>query len=181
MLAAAVLALSVLSAVAVNSFVKRSHPIRYEKLIYKYAEDYGVSPVLILAVIKTESDFDPEAISSAGAKGLMQITDETFDWLMTKTGEKLDTELLYDPDTSIKYGSFFLKMLLDEFQVTDTALAAYNAGRGRINGWLADSSLSPDGKTLSYIPISETRYYVYKVNNAIKMYESLYNLKMDES
>lgn len=161
------------SAALYISAVRLTYPLKYETLIEKYSTEYGVPQNLLLAVIKTESSFDPTAVSSAGALGLTQITPETFSWLQTKTGESLDAEQLQDEETAIKYGALFLGLLLDEFEDTETAVAAYHAGRGRVNGWLADESISPDGKTLGDIPIPETAHYVRKVMRAVNIYEKL--------
>lgn len=157
-----------------KSILKSLYPLKYTEYVEKYSAEFGVEKELLYAVIKTESSFNPEAVSHADAVGLTQITPETFDWLKTKLGEENLNLSLLDPETSIKYGAFFLSYLLDEFENTDTALAAYHAGRGRVNGWLKDENISPDGKTLAEIPISETAHYVKKVNRALKIYCNLY-------
>ena len=157
-----------------KTVMKTFYPLKYAEYVEKYSAEYSVDPRLVYAVIKTESSFNPDAVSYADAVGLTQITPETFEWLKTKLGEE-DSELsLFDPETSIKYGSFFLSYLLNEFENTDTAVAAYHAGRGRINGWLADKNISPDGKILTDIPIPETAHYVKKVNRALNIYKNLY-------
>lgn len=157
-----------------KSVMKMLYPMKYTELVEKYSAEYGIEKELLYAVIKTESSFNPNAVSNADAVGLTQITPETFDWLKTKLGEKNSELSLLDPETSIKYGAFFLSYLLDEFGNTDTAVAAYHAGRGRINGWLEDKNISPDGKTLADIPIPETAHYVKKVNKALNIYKNLY-------
>lgn len=150
------------------------YPLKYSDTAQKYAEEYGVDKALVFAVIYTESHFDPEAVSQADARGLMQITPDTFAWLQTKTGEKLGEEELFDPETNIKYGCLFLSMLIDEFGDTKEAVAAYNAGRSRVNEWLSDPELSKDGKTLIKIPFSESAHYVSKVGRARNIYSNLY-------
>lgn len=148
--------------------------MKYTEFVEKYSAEYGVEPELVYAVIKTESSFNPDAVSDADAVGLTQITPETFEWIKTKLGEENNNSSLHNPETSIKYGAFFLGYLIDEFGNTDTALAAYHAGRGRVNGWLDDKEISPDGKTLSDIPIPETAHYIKKVNKALNIYNNLY-------
>jgi len=159
-----------------NPILKTTLPTDYDKLVAKYAKEYSVDAALIYAVIKTESGFNPAAKSSADARGLMQITPDTFEWLQTKTQDSYELEALFEPDVNIKYGVFFLSMLIREFNNTETALAAYNAGMNRIKGWLQDPDLSDDGKSLKYIPISETRYYVKKVVSALELYKKVYKL-----
>lgn len=157
-----------------KTVIKLIYPMKYTEYVEKYSAEYGVDSELVYAVIKTESSFNPDAVSNADAVGLTQITPETFEWIKTKLGEE-DKELsLYDPETSIKYGAYFLSYLLNEFENTDTALAAYHAGRGRVNGWLEDEKISPDGKTLNEIPVPETAHYVKKVNKALNVYNNLY-------
>lgn len=157
-----------------KTVMKLSYPKKYGEFVEKYSAEYGVDEELLYAVIRTESSFNPSAVSSANAVGLTQITPETLDWLKFKLGEEDESVSLLDPETSIKYGAFFLGYLLDEFESTDTALAAYHAGRGRVNLWLTDPQISPDGKTLSQIPVKETAHYVDKVNRALNIYSNLY-------
>ncbi len=154
--------------------MKLLHPKKYGEFVEKYSIGYQVDPNLIYAIIKTESSFRPDAVSSANAVGLTQITPETFEWLQLKMGETQKNLSLTDPETSVKYGAFFISLLLAEFEEKDTAIAAYHAGRGRINEWLADPEISPDGKTLEKIPIPETAHYVKKVNKAYNAYNNLY-------
>lgn len=158
-----------------RSLMKIVYPIKFAEYVEKYSSEYGIEKELLYAVIKTESSFNPEAVSNANAAGLTQITPETLEWLQMKLGEEDERIDLHDPETSIKYGAFFLSYLLEEFGCRDTALAAYHAGRGRVNGWLNDKSLSPDGLTLAEIPVPETAHYVKKVNKALNAYYNLYS------
>ena len=159
---------------AVNRYATWSYPRDYADLVEQYADQYDLPRELLYALIRTESHFDAKAVSSADARGLTQITPETFEWLMLKQGETLQLEALFEADVSIRYGAFFLRMLLDEFGETRTALAAYHAGRGRVNGWLRDPDISPDGRTLERIPFAETEHYVHKVTLAEKRYRMVY-------
>ena len=163
-----------------RSVMKIIYPLKYSEYVEKYSADFGIDKNLLYAVIKTESSFNPDAVSSADAVGLTQITPETFEWLKTKLGEEEKDISLTDPEVSIKYGAFFLGYLLDEFSNTDTALAAYHAGRGRVNEWLEDESISPDGKNLAEIPIKETAHYVRKVNKALNVYNKLYQERINQ-
>lgn len=153
----------------------QQYQLKHTEFVEKYAAEYGVDKALLYAVIRTESSFNANAVSSAGARGLTQITPDTFSWLQTKTGEKLELEMLFDPETSIKYGAFFLSMLLKEFGETETALAAYHAGRTKVNSWLKDREISPDGKTIPVIPIQQTSHYVNKVMSAYQKYKEIYD------
>ena len=159
---------------------KAVYPCKYTFEIHKYADEYGVPRALLFAVIHTERGFDPNAVSSAGALGLTQITPETFHWLQTKTGEELPDTALYEPDVSVRYGALFYSMLLSEFGGdTRTAVAAYHAGRGQVNAWLRDTQYSSDGKTLEIIPSRDTNHYVYKVTKALNIYNNLYEKELN--
>lgn len=146
-----------------------THPILYAELIDEYSGEYGVPPEIICAVIETESSFRADAVSGAGAIGLMQITRETFWWLLTKAGEDMDVDRLYDPEINIRYGTYFLSLLYEEFGDWDTVCAAYNAGRSRVHGWLDDPDITKDGKLVN-IPITETAEYVVKVRKSAEKY-----------
>ena len=133
----------------------------------------------VYAVIRTESEFEPEVVSRANAKGLMQMKDTTFTDLQRRAGEPepLPPESLFDPETSIRYGVYYMRLLLDQFEDTDTMLAAYNAGPGTVGGWLEDADCSRDCKTLYHIPYEETLHYVERVRKAQEMYRTLYDLE----
>ncbi|MBQ9673958.1 MAG: lytic transglycosylase domain-containing protein [Ruminococcus sp.] len=154
------------------------YPTTYSNYVNAYSEKYDVDPDLVYAVIYTESHFDANAESPAGAFGLMQITSDCFDFLKPQIQEvdKDDYKLkdLFKPGVSIKYGTFFLGYLLDKYEVEETAIAAYNAGFTTVDNWLADSTYSKDGKTLDYIPYEETKNYVEKVESAKNKYKELY-------
>ena len=150
------------------------HPTEYDEYVYKYAEEYEVEPNLVFAVIKAESNFDPNAESNVGALGLMQIMPETFEWLQTyKNGEvSMDYTYLYEPEVNIEYGCIFLQFLLDRYTSEETAVAAYNAGFGTVDNWLVDESYSTNGETLDKIPYPETKTYVKKVMLAKNYYDN---------
>ncbi len=170
-----VAAVAVMAAVTSVSVMKVLYPMKYTDYVVKYSELYGVDAELIYAVINTESSFNPEAVSDVGALGLMQIMPDTLDWICTKTGEKLEFESLKDPEISVRCGTYLLSCLLDEFENDETALAAYHAGRGRVNNWLSDGDVSSDGKTLDRIPYRDTAHYVSKVMRAKNIYVNLYD------
>lgn len=150
-------------------------PDEYLSCIEKYSNEYNIPKELICAVINTESSFNPNARSHAGALGIMQITEETFNWLQYKMGIEgtYTKEELLDYETNIKFGTYFLSLLYNEFQNYDTALAAYNAGRGNVNKWLEDPKISKEG-VLTNIPFEETSNYIKKVNKAKLKYTELY-------
>lgn len=158
------------------------YPLKYEDIVYRCAEEYELPPSLILAVIHTESKFDPEAQSAVGAKGLMQLMDSTYEWVQKSlTDAPQPLEKIYEPEANIRCGCRLLQYLLQRFDNVETALAAYNAGAGRVSKWLGDAAYSDDGVTLKTIPLTETRQYVERVLKAKEAYQTIYNVDGEES
>lgn len=155
------------------------YPRGYSEYVEKSAKEFDLDPALVYAVIRTESNFNPDAVSGADAHGLMQITSDTFAHYGNLRGESesYSTEALYDPAVNIEYGCHILRDLLDTFNDEKCAVAAYNAGPGNVEQWLSDSEISPDGKTLvtEKIPFEETRSYVERVEESKEMYHKLYD------
>ena len=133
-------------------------PLRHEDIIRQQAAEKGVDAALIAAVIYSESKFD-DATSPAGARGLMQITPEAANEIERLSGgTSFRVDDLSDPEINIRYGTFFLRELLDRFDGdVAAALAAYNAGPSNAEEW-GGSEL-----TVSEIPFPETRAYVEEV------------------
>ncbi len=153
-----------------------THPIEYSDLVEQYADENGLDKYLVYAVIKTESGFDPHAVSNVGARGLMQIMEDTFDWIKYRMGDEETSYLsMYDEETNIRYGCWLLGYLYDEFGNVETTMAAYHAGRGQVNQWLADKDISADGVHLDEIPIADTAHYVRKIVRAMDVYKKLYS------
>ncbi len=156
---------------------RAQHPTDYQEIISRYSEEYNVPKDIIFAVIKVESGFDPEAESSAGAIGLMQMIPSTFEWLTGEEhlDENLPTRKLRDPEVSIRYGTYYLAYLYRCFDYNwNTVFAAYNAGEGNVRKWLKNSEYSDGNGNLVHIPFTETRSYVSKVKKARNMYLELY-------
>ena len=147
------------------------YPLAYEEHITKYANEYGLDKFLIMAVIRTESDFVPDAHSGM-AGGLMQLTEETAAWNAERIG--IEVYDYMDPETNIMLGCHYLRYLIDHYGVIDTALAAYNGGMGNVYSWLSDERYSIDGKSLVEIPFTETKNYVIRVNEAWTYYRENY-------
>lgn len=154
-------------------FLKAFYPKKFSEYVEKASADYNLDEELIYAVIRTESGFDPDAESIAGAKGLMQLMPESFEWVQKLRKETLDENQLFDPAINIDYGCYLLKYFLDYYKTEQCAIAAYNAGFV-VSDWLKNDEYSKDGRTLYYIPYKETSDYVDKVENARNMYIKLY-------
>ncbi len=157
-----------------RSMLKSLYPIHYADFVEVYSKQNNLSEFFVYAVIKCESNFDKDAVSYADARGLMQLLPSSFEWLMTKTGEELSEEMMFDPETSIKYGCYLYGMFLEEFGSEREAVAAYHAGPGNVRKWLKDDRYSADGKTLYEIPFDNTKTYVERVMQTKEIYEKLY-------
>lgn len=149
------------------------YPQEYSDYVELYAEKYNVPTEIVFSVIHTESEFDPLAISSAGAVGLMQITPETYDWLLYVRKEEKVGELT-DPRVNIDFGTYFISYLYKKFGDYNTVFAAYNAGVNRVSSWLEDDRYSSGGRLIK-IPFEETENYIKKVNNTMTKYKQLYS------
>lgn len=152
------------------------YPRPYFDLVAQECAATGEDPALVSAVIYHESRWDREAESSAGARGLMQLTEGTYQWLRSLEGlEEGDQDRLFDPEENIHYGCALLRLLLDRYDGrAETALAAYNAGLGNVGEWLQDAAYSDDGATLKEIPFPETAHYVEAVLATREKYRVLY-------
>jgi len=151
------------------------YPLKYIDIVKTNCEKYNIDPLLIVAVIKAESNFDDKATSKKSAKGLMQVRDDTALWCAEKMNINLNTENLYDGETNIKIGTWYFDYLINHFNGNlDVCLAAYNAGMGNVTKWLDNNNYSSDGVNLSHIPFGETKKYINKVKNNYKIYKFLY-------
>ncbi len=174
-------------AILAGIFAVRSRfRLKYPELIRKYSAEYGLDPTYVAGVIYTESKFRERAVSRVGARGLMQIMPKTGAEIAQALGERLDPEdpedleRLFDPETSIRYGCYYLRQQLDRFdQNAAVTLAAYNAGPEKAAKWLKEYGLDDDGR-IRYIPYPETSNYVTRVFGAQKIYAFLYTKELTE-
>lgn len=148
-------------------FVQRlRYPLRYEQIVRGHARNYDLDPALLAAVIYTESKFDARATSAAGAIGLMQLLPDTAQGIALRTGgKKFVVDDLYVPELNVRYGSWYLRHLLDRYDDERTALAAYHAGPGSVDAWR---------KQGVGVQFPETRSYVAKVERVKEVYASAY-------
>ena len=156
------------------ALLRSKYKMLYWKDILTSAEEFDLDPYLICGVIFTESGFHPEAKSSVGALGLMQLMPATGLEEAELLGiEGVTEERLTEPALNIRLGCNYLRKLLNEFGTESVALAAYNAGPGRVRQWLKEYGTKEDGSIL-YIPYPETSKYVGRVQSARGVYARLY-------
>lgn len=154
------------------------YPLRYKTEIVEQAVEFNLDVALVFAVVRVESRFNSRAESQAGAKGLMQITDGTGEYIAQKL--KVNEYDLFDVETNLRFGCYYLKYLIDRFNNVETALAAYNAGEGNVAKWLLDSMYSDDKVTLKLVPYPETREYIKKIQKSFEKYKKLYGKTLDK-
>lgn len=148
------------------------YPLKFQAEVNEFSEKFSIDKALIYAVIKVESSFNENAKSVKGAKGLMQITDSTAEFIANKTGVKEYD--LFNAKTSIGFGCWYLRYLMNKFSSLTSALCAYNAGEGNVYAWLNDKNYSLDGENLVKIPFNETREYVNKIEKAYDKYRKIH-------
>ncbi len=151
-----------------------NHPREYSDFVTKYSSAYGVPEYIIYAVIKTESEFDSSITSGDDSVGLMQISPSTFELISSLLGEKYELGMLYDPETNIKYGTYYLSYLYGIYARWQTVYAAYNTNTSTVDAWLLDPRYSSDGMNIDTIPYEETAHYVETVIEAAELYAKLY-------
>jgi peptidoglycan lytic transglycosylase len=175
-LAAAAIALLSVKPWADKAVQELTLPLRHEDVIRQQANDKNLDPTLIAGVIYVESRFRDQT-SHAGAKGLMQLMPSTADYIARKSGgTRFEQGDLADPQINISYGSWYLRYLLQHYHGNVAlALAAYNAGEGKVDEWWR--AAADRGETFSvadHIPFPETREYVSKVLDARRAYRKKY-------
>jgi soluble lytic murein transglycosylase len=167
-LAAAALAGTALWVVAAEPdwYQRIRYPLRYEEIVRAHASNHDLSPTLLAAVIYTESKFDASARSEAGAVGLMQLLPATAKGIAIRTGgHRFVVSDLLDPELNVRYGSWYLRNLLDRFGDLRAALAAYHAGPGNVDLWRRQGV---------GVQFAETRSYVARVLAAERVYADAY-------
>jgi soluble lytic murein transglycosylase len=147
-------------------YARLLYPLAYEPIIVGHARNYRLEPELLAAVIFQESRFKPDAESASGAIGLMQLLPETAQGIALRTGgSRFRVEDLYTPELNVRYGSWYLRHLLDKYDDERFALAAYNAGQRHVDRWR---------RAGVGIQFAETRHYVERVQELKEIYARTY-------
>lgn len=154
--------------------LKKIYITQYNEYVEKYSKEYDVDKFLIYAIIKAESNFEEEVVSSKGAKGLMQLMDTTAQEIAQKIGLKIDEENVLEPEYNIQLGTYYISILIKKYNCIELALAAYNAGSGNVDSWIENDILKEDGSNIENIPFKETNNYVRKILRDYKIYCELW-------
>ena len=157
---------------------RAQHPLEYAGLITQYALAQDLDPALVSAVILCESSFNPQAESRLGARGLMQLMEDTAGWVAHKLGEddaSYTFDRLYDAETNIRFGTWYLGYLSRRFDGdAPKIVCAYHAGQGNVDAWLKNPEYSSDGVSLDVIPTQDTSAYASRVLRARDVYRKYY-------
>jgi len=173
--------LLVVGIIAILDVPKQIQKIIYKKEyveeVEKYSQQYQVDANLIYAVIKAESNFNPNAKSNKNAIGLMQLMEDTAKDILKRVDLKItDSELrdkLYEADVNINLGTKYLAVLLERYKNVEIAVTAYNAGIGTVDNWIEKGIIKDDGSDVENIPYKETNNYVRKILRDYKIYGGL--------
>jgi len=151
------------------------YPMEYTELIRANAAEFGLDPAYVAAVVLAESSYNPNAVSSVNAQGLMQIMPDTGQWLAGKFDETYVEGCLFDPAINLRYGCWYLAFLMNRYDGDmRCSSAAYHSGQGTVDKWLKDPAYSLDGKTLDVIPGSNADTYVNRILEYYEKYDELY-------
>ncbi|MBE3590029.1 MAG: lytic transglycosylase domain-containing protein [Firmicutes bacterium] len=163
-------------ALALRAAVYAAYPFPYRGIIESAAREYGFDPLLLAALIRTESRFRPGAVSPPGARGLMQLMPDTARQLAEEAGyASFDDDMLFDPQTNVRLGTRYLAELRAAFGGNlPAALAAYNGGRRNVSAWLARGVWDGTFEHADRVPFSETRRFLERVRRAYRVYTWLY-------
>ena len=169
-----VIAVIIIFPILINRvMIKMLYKKEYSEHVTKYAQKYNVDENLIYALIKVESNFKAEALSNKDAQGLMQLMYSTAEDVAKKNNIKLTEENILEPDININLGTKYISMLLEKYECVEVALAAYNAGSGNVDKWIANGTIKADGTNIENIPFKETNNYVRKIMRDYKIYSEM--------
>ncbi len=145
------------------------YPYPYRELIEQEAERYDLDPLLVVAVIRTESGFSPTARSRVGARGLMQLMPTTAEWAARRASVRAySIDRIEEPAVNVRLGCWYLSYLERQFPgELEAVLAAYNAGQGNVARWRKQ----PDAIAAAF---PETRHYVKRGLRSYQIYRMLY-------
>lgn len=159
--------------------VVANHPLMYKEFIETYAAQNNLEPAFVAAIIMNESSYRWDAESSVGARGLMQLMPETAQWVAGKLdeAERYSFERMYDPETNIRYGCWYLGFLAQRFRGDPVSVACgYHAGQGEVQGWRSDPGLVSETGALLLESLKDgpTKNYARKVTTDYGVYQRLY-------
>jgi soluble lytic murein transglycosylase len=157
-------------------FWQSAFPMPFREPLVKYAQSHGLDPFLVAALIRQESEFNPQAVSPARAYGLTQVLPSTGRELSRKLGiPRFTASHLFEPEINLRLGTYYLRQLLDQLNGNmEATLASYNGGKSRVLRWLSEADYQEPAEFVESIPFTETRNYVQIVLRNADIYRRLY-------
>jgi soluble lytic murein transglycosylase len=151
-------------------------PLPYQKDLVRDARQQNLDPYIVAALIRQESEFNPQALSAKHAYGLTQVEPATGRSLARRAGvRRFSNRSLFQPATNLKLGTYYLRALLDQWGGQwEQTLASYNAGKSRVNDWITWNTYREPAEFVESIPFTETREYVEAVLRNAAVYRQLY-------
>jgi len=164
------------SGIGEELFLRWQFPVTHQEIVERYARVNDIDQNLVFSIIKRESNFRVNAVSDVGAKGLMQLMPTTAVWASEQMGfNDFSVDDIFEPAVNIRIGTWYIAHLINLYEGNlINALAAYNAGQGRVNEWLQIPENADKDGSLINIPFPATRAYVQMVLETIEVYERLY-------
>jgi soluble lytic murein transglycosylase len=160
----------------IRGYWQCAYPRGYWPIVERYAQQEGLDPFLVTALIREESAFAPRVISSAGAKGLMQVMPQTAEQTVRgRSARGVPTAPLEEPEVNIRVGTMHLADLLRDYSGNlRLSLAAYNAGAAQVRRWQERYGFADEEEFTEDIPYTETRNYVKRVLGSYRRYTGLH-------
>ena len=159
--------LVILTIIAIGFVSTKKYGLIYYKEVEKISSEYALDCNLVMAIIKTESSFDENAVSRANAIGFMQLVPPTAEWVAANNNIEYSEKLLFDYKYNIKLGCLYFKYLLTRFD-ENWAIIAYNAGETNVKRWI-EAGIQQDE-----IPFKESREYLKRVQENRKLYDRIF-------
>ncbi|MBL7064325.1 MAG: transglycosylase SLT domain-containing protein [Anaerolineae bacterium] len=157
------------------AFWQLSYPRPYSATVEAAAAEFDVDPLLLWAIMRQESRYDPEAFGYAGERGLMQVMPPTQDWIAEQLGEDISPGDGFTPEANVRMAAWFLRFLLDYYDGDlELAVLAYNGGAGSVDSWQANPLVSNRDDLLRWIGFGSTREYLERVSLNYRVYQELY-------
>jgi len=158
-----------------NIIIKINYPQKYSEYVEKYAKEYNVQKELIYAMIKAESNFKHNAVSSKEAMGLMQILESTAYEVAEELEKQITKEEILNPEINICLGTKYISNLIKKYGNIEIAVASYNAGIGNVDTWIEKGIIQKNATDLENIPFKETNNYVRKILRDYEIYKQICN------
>lgn len=152
----------------------KNHPREYTEFVTRYCAEYGVPEYIVYGLILSESNFQSNHVSDDGKIGLMQISPDTFGWMLSLTKENLESGILYDPETNIRYGVYLLSYWFTEYSRWNTVTTMYLTDEATVLEWMSDPENVDANGNLTDIPDEAVAEKSAALWENIEMYRKLY-------